>query len=191
MQESLDNLNYEDQNSAKKKIFDFRKVDYSEEITKQRIVENNGEQTKTEESKKYEEKEARDSSGPKKESGEKSKSSGSEEDIFDASNYDEVSEFVIELVDLGMSSLGKFISKEKGSSHKFEAPAHKKAKLSRQLSKILNKHKFAISIEFIFVISLVMIYAGPIRNKKKLLLKRKNNSKMKTILKEDLQKAKI
>jgi hypothetical protein len=184
MTAGLDTLNYQD----KSKIFDFKKMDYSEEITKQRIVENNPaiDTNKEEKDKKENLKE----SDFKKSDIENKQSEGKSSEVLDPSNYEEISEFAIELIDLGMSSLAKFISKEKGSSHKFEAPAHKKAKLSRQLSKILNKHNLGISIEFIFIISLVMIYLGPIREAIKLRGENIEKEKQKELQKEISEKRK-
>ena len=79
-------------------------------------------------------------------------------------DFQEVAEFFIDLIDFGVISLARFISKE-NSDQPFEVSEKKKRKLIKQLTLIAIKHKMKIGIELLFVGTMIMVYAGPIKLK--------------------------
>lgn len=82
------------------------------------------------------------------------------EGFLSAHDYEDVAEFVIDIIDGGISKGLAFIAKEDLSkSSKFEIKAEKKFKLRKQLSRIFEKHQVKISIEIIFFITLCLAYA--------------------------------
>ena len=99
-------------------------------------------------------------------------------------DFQEVAEFLIDLVDFGVISLARFISKE-NTDQPFEVSEKKKRKLIKQLTLIAIKHKLNIGIELLFVATLLMVYVGPIKkaikikNEKYALNKAKKNNGIK------------
>ena len=74
----------------------------------------------------------------------------------------DISEFGIELLDTGVSTLSNAIAKD-SDAQKYEVTSYKKQKLSRQLAKILEKYSFKMKLEFLFVISLILVFSEPVR----------------------------
>jgi hypothetical protein len=74
--------------------------------------------------------------------------------------YDSFAEFIIEALDFGASKAAMLIAKEENSSH-FEVERKKKERLSKMLTKILEKNNWAISTEVLFAITAIMIFRSP------------------------------
>lgn len=131
--------------------------DYSDTLTSKKTIEDNDNNEKGSNS-------DLDSSEPKKEENKDSnKKENPDTKEFNDLDYQDMSEFIIEVIDIGISSSLKMIAKEKVST-KYEAPFVKKQKLIRMLAKILAKHQFGVSLEALFCITLVMVYYKPAKD---------------------------
>lgn len=86
-----------------------------------------------------------------------------EGDLMDDEDYKMMSDFAIELLDSGMGMLCSAIAKG-GDPDKFKILDEKKEKLKNQFTRILTKHKFKVTIEFLFILSLGMSYRVPVQN---------------------------
>ena len=85
---------------------------------------------------------------------------------FTPEDFEEIAGFVIDLVDAGISTALRVWAKDTSSRH-YELEKSKKDKLAKQGKLILIKHKLKWSVEFVFVLSLVIFYAGPIQKARK------------------------
>ena len=77
-------------------------------------------------------------------------------------DFQEVAEFIVNLIDMGVINIARWISKEK-TDQPFEVNENKKRKLIKQLTLIAIKHKLKIGIELVFFATLIMVYAVPVR----------------------------
>ncbi len=106
---------------------------------------------------------------PKSESGKTIKEVQAEiQEVEDTKNkelkpqdYEEIGSFAINIVDFLMSSLLKWWAKDSSDSAYTLAEPKKKV-LTSQLSLILIKHQQKWSIEFLFLLTIVAIYSGPV-----------------------------
>lgn len=85
---------------------------------------------------------------------------------FTPEDFEEIAGFVIDIVDAGISTALRVWAKDT-SSRNYELEKSKKDKLAKQGKLILVKHKLKWSVEFVFVLSLVIFYAGPIQKARK------------------------
>ncbi len=92
-------------------------------------------------------------------------------DSMEPEDYEAMSGFVLDLFGFGVEKICGMIARESDSS-KFELNEKKKLKLQSQFSRILQKHNFKITIEFLFVVSLAMSYREPIQTAFKLKKKK-------------------
>jgi len=84
-----------------------------------------------------------------------------EKETLGYDDYSDISEFLIDMIDMGVSQMCGAISKEKDTSQ-FEIRRDKKVRLRNQMNKILEKHQFKVSIEFLFIMSLGLSFRQPI-----------------------------
>lgn len=97
---------------------------------------------------------------------------------FTPEDFEEIAGFIIDLVDAGISTALRVWAKDT-SSRNYELEKSKKDKLAKQGKLILIKHKLKWSVEFVFVLSLVIFYAGPIqkaRQRRKMLASESTSS---------------
>ncbi len=146
----------------------FAEEDYSETLTAKKTVEQNTDSEGNEQ----------DDKG-NKQSDKKEEQKVKADELSDL-DYQDMSEFLIEIIDLGISSGLKMWSKDKGVGNKYEAPFAKKQKLIRMLSKILAKHQFGLSIESLFCITLVMVYYQPAKDALKARKEKNEKEEQKT-----------
>lgn len=90
----------------------------------------------------------------------------SSEQQFTKEDFDEIAGFLIDLFDAGISTALRVWAKDTSSRH-YELEKSKKDKLAKQGALILVKYKLKWSIEFVFVLSLLIFYAGPIQKARK------------------------
>ncbi len=76
---------------------------------------------------------------------------------------DDIAEFLIDGLDVGISQLCGAIAKEKNTLQ-FELPREKRMRLSRQLEKIIQKYNFKVSLELLFLVSIALAFKTPILN---------------------------
>lgn len=76
-------------------------------------------------------------------------------------HYQEIAEFLIHIMDVGMSNALNFIAKDTARSA-YTLPAADKKSLSDQLALILCKYQSKFSIEFTFLLAVIVIYSGPV-----------------------------
>lgn len=108
---------------------------------------------------------------------EQSSKTGDIKPQISASELSDVADFVIELFDMGVSMVCAKVADEENSA-KYEAPVAKKKKLSDMLSLIMEKRNTGdgLSIEFLFLIAVVLAYAAPVKMAlKERSVKRANN----------------
>lgn len=99
---------------------------------------------------------------------------------FTVKDFEEIAEFIIELIDTGVSTACKFIAKDTSDTAYMLANAKKKV-LIKQLTMILVKHQMKFSITWLFVITAIIMFASPV---KKAFDNRKLNVKPKSPFKE-------
>ncbi len=100
------------------------------------------------------------------------------ENQFTPDDFEELAGFFIDMLDAGISTALRVWSKDT-KSRDYELDPDKKKKLAKQGKLILVKHKLKWSVEFVFVLSLVVFYTGPIqkaRQRRKTLESIKNTS---------------
>ena len=76
-------------------------------------------------------------------------------------DYEEISSLIINIIDFLMSALLKWWAKD-SSDTAYSLNEQKKKTLSSQLSLILIKHQQKWSIEFLFLLTIIAIYSGPV-----------------------------
>jgi hypothetical protein len=88
---------------------------------------------------------------------------------FTAKDFEDIASFIIFLIDTGIASALKWWSKDTSESA-YSLPEKKKQMLSYQLSLILMKYQAKFSIEFMFILTLFVVYIPPFmlaKNRKK------------------------
>lgn len=91
-------------------------------------------------------------------------------------HYQEIAEFLIHIMDVGMSNALNWIAKDT-ARQAYTLPAQDKKSLSDQFALILCKYQSKMSIEFTFLLALVVIYSGPVMTA---LRKKKENAALPT-----------
>jgi len=76
-------------------------------------------------------------------------------------DYEEIASLVINIIDFLMSALLKWWGKD-SSDAAYSLNEQKKKVLVNQLSLILIKHQQKWSIEFLFILTLIAVYSGPV-----------------------------
>lgn len=80
---------------------------------------------------------------------------------FKPSDYEEIASMVVNVIDMLLSSLLKWWAKDT-SDTAYSLNAKKKQTVSYQLTLILIKHQKKWSIEFMFILTLIAVYSGPV-----------------------------
>ncbi len=84
------------------------------------------------------------------------------EDEFTPEDFELFAEILIDIVDIGFTSGLRWYAKDK-SDTTYTIPDKKKNVLVKQLTRILIKYQQKFSIEFMFIITILMVYATPFR----------------------------
>lgn len=80
---------------------------------------------------------------------------------FKPSDYEEIASMVVNVIDMLLSSLLKWWAKDT-SDTAYSLNAKKKQTVSYQLTLILIKHQKKWSIEFMFILTIIAVYSGPV-----------------------------
>lgn len=77
---------------------------------------------------------------------------------FTAKDFEDIAKFIIFLIDTGLSSVLKWWSKDT-SDAAYSLPEKKKDMLVYQLTLILTKYQAKFSVEFMFILTILIVYA--------------------------------
>ncbi len=88
------------------------------------------------------------------------------EDEFTPEDFELFAEIIIDIIDIGFTSGLRWYAKDK-SDTTYTITEKKKNTLVKQLTRILIKYQQKFSIEFMFIITILMVYATPFREARK------------------------
>ena len=86
---------------------------------------------------------------------------------FTKDDMQDFAEVFMDILDMGISTALKFYSKD-SSTTAYELGADKKRRLVRQLTNLFMKYQMKFSLEFMFVVTLLICYSVPIAKAKKI-----------------------
>jgi len=126
------------------------------------------------ESERSEEKESEDGKGEEKvdSKGDSKIPDSSDGSSFTKDDFGDFAEVFMDILDMGISTALRFWAKDT-STTEYEVPVDKKRRLVRQLTNLFMKYQTKFSLEFMFVVTLLICYAVPVQkaNKRRKLLK--------------------
>jgi len=111
---------------------------------------------------------------------------------FTYSDYEDIAEFIIEMFDTGMSTMLRFWCDDT-SYNAYSIPKEKIKMLKKQLTLILIKYQQKFKIEFMFLLSLILVYSGPVKkayDRRKMLKKEGILGKTQEVIKEQVKEEK-
>jgi len=90
---------------------------------------------------------------------------------FSNEDFQDFAEVAIDIIDMGISTALRFWAKDT-STAEYELPTDKKRRLTRQLANLFMKYQTKFSLEFMFVVTLLICYSVPVSkaNKKRKLI---------------------